>query len=273
MGVRINSPLMSRSVQAAQESVDNIKKHLKNYSRFLRRDFLAILVKMTAKELNIRTVRGDWRTRKGMLAFLQSSWGKFVNLVSADSIFNWYTHNFDSAEKFFTNRKLMMFIYANWSQYSSFLESRRTIDFIKIHQNELEEMASMGLDKTYEWSSSEIGAQMEHLIKRFRGALPANSLLKSTDESNDEDIVVVQEPKLNPVPLPQPEQAEQVVVPNESSVESQASTEAISSEYDDISVEDSLDIFPFEICSAYDTKDFLTISHIEDPFSIDYDTI
>ena len=114
--------------------VDTVKATLREYSRFMRRDFLAILVKMSAKYFNIRTVRCDWRTRTGMVAFLQGIWEKFFPLLSEDSIFNWYCNNFDSLEKLFSERKFMMFIFSKWEEYKNFLKSSETLSFIK--QNE-----------------------------------------------------------------------------------------------------------------------------------------
>ena len=114
--------------------VETVKAALREYSRFMRRDFLAILVKMSAKYFNIRTVRCDWRTRTGMVAFLQGIWEKFFPLLSEDSIFNWYCTNFDSLEKLFSERKFMMFVFSKWEEYKNFFKSQETLAFMK--QNE-----------------------------------------------------------------------------------------------------------------------------------------
>ena len=125
------------AIKESLPSVDVVKTTLKEYSKFMRRDFLAILVKMSAKYFNIRTVRCDWRTRTGMVSFLQGVWEKFAPLLSEDSIFNWYCTNFDSLEKLFSERKFMMYVFAKWNDLEEFLKQDETIIFMKQNENEL----------------------------------------------------------------------------------------------------------------------------------------
>ena len=149
-------------------SVDQVKNTLKQYSKFMRRDFLAILVKMSAKYFNIRTVRCDWRTRTGMIAFLQGVWEKFLPLLSEDSIFNWYCTNFDTLEKLFSERKFMMFIFSKWEEYQDFLKSDEALCFMK--QNEDSILVLVSNPKTQHpaiFDHQPAGQQILNIIEEF----------------------------------------------------------------------------------------------------------
>ena len=270
---------------SANPSIDDIKKYLKQFSRFLRRDFLAILVKMTARELTIKTVRCDWRTRKGMLAFLQTHWTRFTNLVNSDTIFHWYTHNFESSEKLLENRKLMMFIFANWSHYSNFLQTKEALQLLRAHQNELQNFATSSIELSAEWTKTETGHQMIELINEFKNGLVPSAKVPIQVPTKPQMVPVMQPPQqiiipqrppsiIQPVSLsPFDEENEIVSLKNEESnspkefSQESSSSEGLS-EYDDIIIEDSLDIFPFEL-SIYDTKDYLHMYPIGDPLIID----
>ncbi|EAX99295.1 hypothetical protein TVAG_113110 [Trichomonas vaginalis G3] len=238
---------MSTAAPKVTESTDVVKTFLKNYSRFLRRDFLAILVKMTAKELGIRTVRCDWRTRKGMLAFLSASWERFVDLTSRDTIFKWYCNNFDSLEKVFSNRKLMMFIYANWSEYGTFFSSPATLSLIKNSQNEIDSYITTGANaRNQGWTETEAGQVLSGIISHFKGGLPQAAPAKPAAKP------IVEEPKIL-----EPETAN-----------FDASLEASSSPDDEIVIENSYDCLPFEI-GAFGTNEFPTVFHVDDPYLFD----
>ena len=155
-------------MQTKQEiTADTVKAKIRTYSRFLRRDFLAILVKMSAKHFNIRTVRCDWRTRTGMVAFLQGVWERLSPLLEDDSIFNWYCTNFDSHETLFSNRKFMLYVYANWVKYGEFFKQQETLNFLKINQNEIEILLNNPkLQEQTHWPQP-VGDQMMAIIDDF----------------------------------------------------------------------------------------------------------
>ena len=146
---------------------DTVKNKIRTYSRFLRRDFLAILVKMSAKHFNIRTVRCDWRTRTGMVAFLQGIWERFAPLLDTDTIFHWYCVNFDSHETLFSNRKFMLYIFANWPKYEQFFKQQETLDFLKMNQNEIEILLSGSkFQQQANWTDP-ISQQLSTIIEDF----------------------------------------------------------------------------------------------------------
>lgn len=211
-------------------SNDAVKTFLRTYSRFLRRDFLAILVKMTAKELGIRTVRSDWRTRKGMLAFLSASWERFVDLCSRETIFKWYCTHFDAHEKVFSHRKLMMFIYANWSQFCSVLSTPSVLMAIKNSQNEIESYLNAGPNgRNQAWTETESGKQFFEIVNQFKGASPAPAVIK---------------PVAKPAPV---EEFKPIEIANfDPSLET--------SPEDDIVIESTYDCLPFEIGTFASTE-------------------
>lgn len=177
---------------------EEIKNTLKAYSKFLRRDFLAILVKMSARELGIKTVRSDWRTRKGMLTFLQNSWARFTPLLAADTIFQWYCHYFDYLEKIFSKRKFIMFLYANWDKYGDFMKSDAAIAFMRAHQTEIENILNtQSTKRSRAWNEVEAGTSLNAIIEHF-----SNGLVEPIKE---EVIIIPQDiqPIRSPITKPQ----------------------------------------------------------------------
>lgn len=241
---------MSRAANGSVESLDNIKACLKGYSRLLRRDFLAILVKMTAKEFGIRTVRCDWRTRKGMFAFLQSAWDKFFPLLSQQTIFKWYCTNFDSAEKLFSNRKFVMFIYANWKQYESILTNPTTMMCIKSHANGIETLLnSPSIPRGFDWLETEPGKVVYELINHFKNG-QSSKIQQEDDEiaSSPEERVQEQAIEIEP----------EITLP----------TEELSNPDDEIDLESAFVIFPNDLM-YFEFKEPATYNHFEDPFLMD----
>ena len=225
-------------------TVENIKKYLKGFSRFLRRDFLAILVKMCSKELGIRTVREDWRTRSGMFSFLSSAWPKFLVLVSTDTIFRWYCINFESLEKLFSNRKFVMFIYANWSKFREFLSSQETITFLKKNQLEIEQYLEGSSASDAEWKHTEIGEQIIQIINSFKSGISVQATA----------FVPKREVQAAPVCVPQPAPAAK-----EEEISFSPQIEDLSSQnIDDIEIQDSYDTLPFDLRldTSYNDQDY-----------------
>ena len=159
--------MMSKAI-SAQVSEEAIKKYLKNFSKFLRRDFLAILVKMCSRELGIKTVREDWRTRTGMLNFLQSVWPRFVLLASNNTVVRWYCTNFDLNEKVLSNRKFALFLYSNWSAYGQFLTSEAGAKFLRVNQVPINSLLEGTPIEDTEVFNTEEGKVMTQIINHFR---------------------------------------------------------------------------------------------------------
>ncbi|EAX97367.1 hypothetical protein TVAG_499040 [Trichomonas vaginalis G3] len=240
---------MSRASSAPLESMDNIKACLKGYSRLLRRDFLAILVKMTAKEFGIRTVRCDWRTRKGMFAFLQGSWERFHPLLNQPTVFNWYCTNFDSAEKLFSNRKFVMFIYANWKQYESFLTNPNTILCIKSHSNGIETLInSPSVPKGFDWLESEPGKSILEIVHHFKNG--------QAGKFHQDDIEIASSPEEQT-----PEPMKELQPEPELNLQPEADEDHIDLEY-------AFFLYPQDYMFV-DFKKPMQITHIDDPFLMD----
>jgi len=115
------------------ENSDSIKDYLRRFSAHLRRDFLVIIVKMASRELNIQTVRNDWRTREGMMRFLSRFWEKIVILIEGDSVFNWFCTNFEKYQQLFEHKKFMLFIQMNWKQYGKMLKLEQTKETMRLN--------------------------------------------------------------------------------------------------------------------------------------------
>lgn len=128
--------------------METIKQFLRHYSRLLRRDFLCILVKMSAQQFKIPTKRLDWRTRDGMFNFLQSIWIRLYPLLHEKTIFNWYLNYFQHLEKILSMKKFMMFIYNNWDKFQSILTDPDVILYMKNNENKISELVKEAYTRT-----------------------------------------------------------------------------------------------------------------------------
>ena len=111
---------MSREVSVAH--IENVKRTMSVFSRYLRRDFLAILVKMISKELKIQTQRKDWRTRDGSFEFLAKHWDRIYSLLTEQTPIQWFVTRFDSLEKILCNRKFSIYLFPPAIEYLSVLK-------------------------------------------------------------------------------------------------------------------------------------------------------
>ena len=281
-------------------SVETVKTTLKSYSRFMRRDFLAILVKMSAKNFNVRTVRCDWRTRSGMLAFMQGVWERFFPLLSQDTIFKWYCQNFDTQEKVFSNRKFMMYIFANWQAHQSFLKQEETLTFLKVNQNEAEILLSNPKAKHSQAWAQPIGTKFLEIINEFASSKPAqvNSspvplaapsiMRKSMSMPSMQQIAAQPQipPRMASSPIeqaPQPDFIAQPIdffqvndpVADDFSTDSYSTAQSVApnASYDsDISSEDLFDPINFEL-GEYNPQEFPVVFPMDYPYSIDLYTL
>ena len=135
----ISSPSLPSSLEFAVP-VDEVKRSLFNFSPQLRRDFLAILVKMTAKEFNLVTVRKDSRTKDGMLKFLAKHWLLLKPQLYHDTAIHWFVSIFSMTEFIFSDRQFALFIYNNWSVYKQTLIRQDIIQFMKYSQKFLKQI-------------------------------------------------------------------------------------------------------------------------------------
>ncbi|EAX86770.1 hypothetical protein TVAG_132380 [Trichomonas vaginalis G3] len=242
---------MTKSTSKQLESLENIKGHLKQYSRLLRRDFLAILVKMTAKEFGIRTVRCDWRTRKGMLAFLQSSWDKFYPQLTQETVFKWYCTNFEACEKLFSIRKFIMFIYSNWNLFNTFLTTPEAISCLRSHSRGIETLLeSQSVPKNFEWLETEAGKKILDIVCQFKSGQTSKLI------SEDEEMVS------------SPEENSQKSVENTDVQPIIPIPAGVTDNDDEIDLEFSLSLFPHEF-NLYETKEIFHFPAIDDPFLMD----
>ena len=231
--------------QKQADSVEEVKRQLKNFSKFLRRDFLAILVKMLAKELQLRTVREDWRTRTGMLQFIQQNWPRFLILVNSDTIFKWYCSNFESLEKLLSNRKFALYVQANWASYRQILSPRESVDFLKRNQLGICQFIE-GQKQNEQWMGTELGQQIVSIIDDFKSSKPT--------------VNIPQFPVTNtvvPKPINRPATPVLAAQNTETTEVSFAPTIEITSgsEFDDLEIEDTFDSIPFEYeLTSYDTS-------------------
>ena len=155
-----------------QDVVDSMTKFLKKFSKHLRRDFLQILVRLTAKKFSLQTVRDDWRERKGMLAFLADRWTDLHNLILQDTFFNWYCYYFPTIESVLVVKKFVIFIYDNWDKYSDFFKRKDVIFFIHYNILDLEQiLINPKITRFPElWSKFEVGTSLSNIIHEYRQA-------------------------------------------------------------------------------------------------------
>jgi len=152
------------STQQSHE-MNKIKDRLQLYSRFLRRDFLAVLVKMLARELRLKTVRTDWRTRAGMMTFLNNHWDSLEVLLGHRTCFQWFCQSFNQIEKILSIRKFVLHIYSNWNDYSSYLQNDETKIYLKQNQEYIETVIQSDMSISEELENK---AQIFQIIKEFK---------------------------------------------------------------------------------------------------------
>ncbi|EAX95338.1 hypothetical protein TVAG_406860 [Trichomonas vaginalis G3] len=163
--------LIKQKLQEQSNIVEPMMKFLRKFSKHLRRDFLAILVKMASKEFAIPTVRRDWRTRKGMIAFLVDNWSNIKHLIMTDTFFKWYCWQFPMLEDLLVNRNFVMFLYDNWAKYKQILTNSNTNFLLTMNMPNLLQLisnASSSVDTfPSNWCQLEIGIGLRNLFGHF----------------------------------------------------------------------------------------------------------
>ena len=218
---------------------ETVKEHLRKYSRFLRRDFLCVLVKTCAKHLQLHTSRDDWRTRTGMLKFFTRSWCGISSLLDDHSIFiGWYTKNFQLSERLLTNRKFSQFLYRNWAKYKQFLSLFSTEEFMQNHQGTLSDVLNGKQEHIEELKSSETGREFVRIIEEFHEERNVN-ILPEVDAAPVEQIQIAA-PNQLPVTITNKTEDEE---PEQ--IQSIHTNEAFNEPYN-FNIDDSYDIFNYD---------------------------
>jgi hypothetical protein len=233
-----------------------------------------------------------------MLAFLQGVWERLSPLLTQNTIFKWYCQNFDSQEKVFSNRKFMMYIFANWQTYQSFFSQEETLSFLKINQNETEILLSNPKAKHSAAWTQPVGVKLLEIINEFASnksvqmptpvPISAPSVMRKSISMPSMQQIPVQPqmpPRTSSSPIAQAPTPDFIAQPidffqvNESSVndlssDSYSITQAApGASYDsDISTQDLFDPINFEL-GEYNPQEIPTIFPMDYPYSIDLYTI
>lgn len=185
----------AKNIKRLEEKSDIVKqmdKELRRYSKTLRHRFLKILVKCAAKEFKIQTVRNDWRTRKGMLAFLADNWEKIQVLIHSDTFFRWFCCFYSQLENVFIKGNLAMFLYQNWNQFKTYLYNRNSILFLSINSTEISTLVTRSSSPIPQgWYQMEPGITFCKIIEQMRGPVESSAISQSPSSSSEqiEDIM------------------------------------------------------------------------------------
>ena len=185
----------AKNIKRLQEKSDIVKqmdKELRRYSKTLRHRFLKTLVKCAAKEFKIQTVRNDWRTRKGMLAFLADNWEKIQALIRSDTFFRWFCCFYSQLENVFIKGNLAMFFYQNWNQFKTYLYNRNSILFLSINSTEISRLITSSSSPIPPmWYQMEPGITFCKIIEQIRGPAESSTISQSPSSPGEmlEDII------------------------------------------------------------------------------------
>ncbi|EAX94502.1 hypothetical protein TVAG_241890 [Trichomonas vaginalis G3] len=155
----------------------NIKSILAKYSSNLRRDFLAILVKLSAKKLNMYTVRNDWRTKKGMLDFLERNWEAISKFIVSDPAISWFCNNYSNMAQAFTDRKFAFFIQDNWSSVGDILSRADVLTILQYQKPVIKQMLETKdpVQIPPIWAQFQPSRDLFHIIKMYKTGSPVES--------------------------------------------------------------------------------------------------
>jgi hypothetical protein len=177
------------------------------FSRYLRRDFLAILVRMTANVLKVHTSREDWRTRDGSLRFFARHWDIFSKLLVTNKGLQWFVRHFDQFQKILCNRKLSLFIFNNWVKYGSLFSNSEFEKFLTENSVEfLNVIESNDMDHPI-FKNKRFGANILTFVRDYNGT--SNHLSTRSSFNGESDSEQLSSPTA--VESPANEQTIQVV--------------------------------------------------------------
>lgn len=150
--------------------MEHIKSTLAKYSPALRRDFLAILVKLAAKKLNMYTVRNDWRTKDGMLDFIRRNWDSIGNFINTDPCINWFCTSYQPLSHAFTDRKFALFIQDAWATVGPVLNRPDVFALFKyqsqIVKSLLESKTQICIPPV--WAQFQAGIDLYRIIEQYK---------------------------------------------------------------------------------------------------------
>ena len=222
------------NIKTNVSEVELIKKKLKEYSTYLRRDFLYVLVKATSRQFSVHTSREDWRTRTGMLQFLARSWIRISTVIDDQSYFiGWYCHNFEKAECFLTCKKFALFLENQWNHYKAFLVNSQTVEFLEVYKRTLTDILKSGNNNIEKCINSEILHHFVQIIQTF----------KSNADPSDNDEYFGPSTEELPAVFPQEEEYHSKEVVSEQAVSNQEespSFQSVDNEFAFLLEEDNL---------------------------------
>ena len=243
---------MSRNVSVS--TIEQVKRTMSCFSRYLRRDFLALLVKMVSKSLHIQTQRKDWRTRDGTFEFLARHWDKAYPLFVERTPINWFATRFDSIEKILCNRKFSMYLYYNWDQYKDTLIQYDFIKFLQSNSLLVMQALEKGDISNSLFTNTKYGIEMGNIIKGFFQQ-PDSKMITRQDETNKQTI-----PQIQPIaPIQSPQQT--------SKEQEQTSTNTI--EFPADTEQSIIELLPFDEYFLED-QDFTSLPSEYSCFSNDF---
>ena len=178
-----------------QETAEDPKNCLVQFSPQLRRDFLAILVKMAAREFKMITVRNDWRTRDGMLKFIEKIWPKLRNVLFEDNAIFWFVSIYRYTENAFSNRHFAIFLYDNWQKYKDILKNQETINFLRYNQKHIKEVLKLGQKASmpFQWQNYPIAIILFQIIQEFTNKTQSPMFLSDSDSEKDPRLATTED--------------------------------------------------------------------------------
>lgn len=107
----------------ARPGLNDTTELLKEFSSNLRRDFLGNLVRLLARAISVKTVRKDWRTRDGMIRFLDRYSTRLREQLEEDTFIKFFCANFQLASDALSDRGFVMYLGEHWTSAKGVLNS------------------------------------------------------------------------------------------------------------------------------------------------------
>ncbi|EAY22973.1 hypothetical protein TVAG_077200 [Trichomonas vaginalis G3] len=160
----------NKSQRASYITPENLKTELKQFSIYLRRDFLCVLVKLASRQFGIHLNRTDWRTRTGMLSFIQRNWEQIsIALRDPSNFIGWYAINFEFNERILSDKKFTLYLSSIWDKYCDFFNNHETNCFMRSNSNEIVNAISKNENVDgYSFVNTKIGQTLAEIIKKFK---------------------------------------------------------------------------------------------------------
>ena len=207
---------MSQKVSVSE--IEKVKRTMSFFSRYLRRDFLALIVKMVSKSLHIQTQRKDWRTRDGTFEFLARNWDKAYPLFIERTPINWFATRFDSLEKILCNRKFSMYLYYSWDKFKDTLIEYDFVKFLQTNSLLVMQAIETGDTSNMIFTSNKYGIVMAEIIDGFfnqsnnKMVTRKQAVTQPTEESNTKQSTEASpQPESAIIEMPQEEPTTEII--------------------------------------------------------------